>query len=114
MKTVSSTLTHCFLVLYDRASWLKNFALFISPSLLTILRLPAIFMARCWAVRRVEAPNSGSTSTFFGHQIVAHYKLQPATREKSHHNPVDGHDVPVPHFGVVLTQDVSGRRWQSA
>lgn len=38
----------------------------------------------------------------FGHQIVAHYK--PATSEKAHHNPVDGHDVPVPHFGVVLEQ----------
>ncbi len=38
----------------------------------------------------------------FGHQIVAH--LKPGTGEdKAHHNPVDGHDVPVPHFGVVLT-----------
>ena len=36
----------------------------------------------------------------FGHQIVAHYK--PGRSEK-HHNDVDGHDVPVPHFGVVLT-----------
>lgn len=35
---------------------------------------------------------------FFGHQIVAH--LAPGTPQ--HHNPVDGHDVPVPHFGVVL------------
>ena len=36
----------------------------------------------------------------FGHQFVIHYKdyEQPAI----HHNPVDGHDVPVPHFGVVL------------
>lgn len=38
----------------------------------------------------------------FGHQIVAH--LAPA-RERAHHNPVDGHDVPVPHFGVVLQWD---------
>jgi len=37
----------------------------------------------------------------FGHQIVAH--LVPAQAERPHHNPVDGHDVPVPHFGVVLT-----------
>lgn len=37
----------------------------------------------------------------YGHQIVAHY--QPALATKAlHHNPVDGHDVPVPHFGVVL------------
>jgi uncharacterized protein len=37
---------------------------------------------------------------FFGHQIVAH--LVPATAPR-HRNPVDGHDVPVPHFGAVLT-----------
>ena len=38
---------------------------------------------------------------FFGHQLVIHYK--PAEEAKdNHHNPVDGHDVPVPHFGVVL------------
>ena len=37
---------------------------------------------------------------FFGHQIVAH--LDPAMRPRRHSNPVDGHDVPVPHFGAVL------------
>ncbi len=40
----------------------------------------------------------------FGHQIVAHYKPAPASRAEAHANAVDGHDVPVPHFGVVLTQ----------
>ena len=39
----------------------------------------------------------------FGHQIVAH--LKPGHAANPHHNPVDGHDVPVPHFGVVLTMD---------
>jgi extradiol dioxygenase family protein len=40
----------------------------------------------------------------FGHQIVAHYKPRAAAQpDAAHHNPVDGHDVPVPHFGVVLT-----------
>ena len=37
---------------------------------------------------------------FYGHQIVAH--LAPDAAPRAHHNPVDGHDVPVPHFGVVL------------
>ena len=37
----------------------------------------------------------------FGHQIVAH--LDPAAQPLAVSNPVDGHDVPVPHFGVVLT-----------
>jgi len=35
----------------------------------------------------------------YGHQIVAH--LAPP-RAVDHHNEVDGHAVPVPHFGVVL------------
>jgi uncharacterized protein len=39
----------------------------------------------------------------FGHQIVAH--LDPASIGVRAHNPVDGHDVPVPHFGVVLTME---------
>ena len=37
---------------------------------------------------------------FFGHQIVAHLDAQMAPRRRS--NPVDDHDVPVPHFGAVL------------
>lgn len=35
-----------------------------------------------------------------GHQIVAH--LDPEARNIAVSNPVDGHDVPVPHFGIVL------------
>ena len=34
-----------------------------------------------------------------GHQFVTH--LAPA-RQQALHNPVDGHDVPVPHFGLIL------------
>lgn len=37
---------------------------------------------------------------FFGHQWVIHYK--PKTETAIHHNSVDGHEVPVPHYGVVL------------
>lgn len=37
----------------------------------------------------------------FGHQLVIHYKPK-STENSLHHNPVDGHDVPVPHYGVVL------------
>ncbi len=39
----------------------------------------------------------------YGHQIVAH--LAPAAKPVATSNPVDGHDVPVPHFGVVLTME---------
>ncbi|CAM1366285.1 Glyoxalase [Tenacibaculum soleae] len=41
---------------------------------------------------------------FFGHQLVIHQK-ENYTPTKSITNPVDGHDVPVPHFGVVLKWD---------
>ena len=37
---------------------------------------------------------------FFGHQIVAHLDRERAPG--THHTAVYGHDVPVPHFGVVL------------
>jgi len=37
----------------------------------------------------------------YGHQIVAHLDERARAPEPS--NAVDGHDVPVPHFGVVLT-----------
>jgi extradiol dioxygenase family protein len=38
----------------------------------------------------------------YGHQIVAHLDPSMPPVPESHHNPVDGHAVPVPHFGVVL------------
>ncbi|MBN69574.1 MAG: glyoxalase [Gimesia sp.] len=48
---------------------------------------------------------------FFGHQVVCHLNpdIGPDGSIAAHVNPVDGHGVPVPHFGVVLTMD----RWQS-
>jgi uncharacterized protein len=36
----------------------------------------------------------------YGHQLVTHLV---ADRPARAHNPVDGHDVPVPHFGLILT-----------
>ena len=42
---------------------------------------------------------------FYGHQIVAHLGGKAGN---SASNAVDGHDVPVPHFGVVLDMD----EWQ--
>lgn len=46
----------------------------------------------------------------YGHQFVCH--LNPALMAQpvsSHKNPVDGHGVPVPHFGVVLEMEA----WQA-
>jgi extradiol dioxygenase family protein len=39
---------------------------------------------------------------FFGHQLVIHEHPKTASQEHARTNAVDGHDVPVPHFGVVL------------
>ena len=40
---------------------------------------------------------------FYGHQIVAHLAPQEVRIRST--NPVDGDDVPVPHFGIVLPMD---------
>lgn len=44
----------------------------------------------------------------FGHQLVCHV-VASAAPDTPAHNPVDGHDVPVPHFGVVLEM----RDWEA-
>ncbi len=66
-----------------------------------------IAVARAFYGDLLGCPEGRSTETWvdfnlFGHQIVAHLHpgLEPGNRV--HHNPVDGDDVPVPHFGVVL------------
>tara|TARA_R110000772_G_scaffold52955_1_gene121255 strand:- start:14921 stop:15349 length:429 start_codon:yes stop_codon:yes gene_type:complete len=43
----------------------------------------------------------------YGHQIVTH--LDKDAKPQVMINPVDGEDVPVPHFGVVLTR----KQWES-
>ncbi|KGA03325.1 glyoxalase [Cobetia amphilecti] len=48
----------------------------------------------------------------YGHQFVCHLNpalADPASAVAQHRNPVDGHGVPVPHFGVVLEMDA----WQA-
>ncbi len=44
---------------------------------------------------------------FFGHQIVAH--LAPDECAETHRSAVDGKQVPVRHFGLVLDMDTWGR-----
>ncbi|MNG46451.1 Glyoxalase-like domain protein [compost metagenome] len=39
---------------------------------------------------------------FFGHQLVIHEHPKMDYQEKVISNSVDGHDVPAPHFGVIL------------
>lgn len=61
--------------------------------------------ARRFYAGTLGLPEGRSSDTWidfdlFGHQIVAH--VAPDSAGGLHHNPVDGHDVPVPHFGVIL------------
>jgi extradiol dioxygenase family protein len=61
--------------------------------------------ARAFYGGLLGCPEGRSSATWidfdlYGHQIVAH--LDPGMTVAAHSNPVDGHDVPVPHFGVVL------------
>lgn len=39
---------------------------------------------------------------FYGHQVVIHEHPKTQSQDHAHTNVVDGHDVPAPHFGVVL------------
>jgi extradiol dioxygenase family protein len=66
--------------------------------------------ARAFYGGTLNCPEGRSSETWidfdlFGHQIVAHYKTRQDRQEAAFANPVDGHDVPVPHFGVVLPWD---------
>ncbi len=60
----------------------------------------------------LACPEGRSSDTWidfnlYGHQLVCHLNPNIGENNKieSHYNPVDGHGVPVPHFGVVLNMD---------
>ena len=64
--------------------------------------------ARAFYGDLLDCPEGRSAPTWidfdlYGHQFVAH--LSPMLRDAQLTNPVDGHDVPVPHFGVLLEPD---------
>ncbi|WP_314410539.1 VOC family protein [Pseudomonas kuykendallii] len=42
---------------------------------------------------------------FYGHQLVIHEHPETDSQRHAGTNAVDGHDVPVPHFGIVLQWD---------
>ena len=63
-----------------------------------LLRPPS--MGSCSVVPRGAAPEIWVDFDLYGQQIVAH--LDPDKTVAEVHNPVDGHDAPVAHFGVVM------------
>jgi extradiol dioxygenase family protein len=67
-----------------------------------------IAAARAFWGETMGCPEGRSTADwvdfdFFGHQIVAH--LVEGRSADAEGNQVDGHNVPVPHFGIVLAMD---------
>ncbi|MGB5540010.1 MAG: VOC family protein [Gammaproteobacteria bacterium] len=64
--------------------------------------------ARAFYGRLLGCPEGRSAERWvdfnlYGHQLVCHLSPSRTGRVNAgQHNPVDGHDVPVPHFGVVL------------
>ncbi len=70
--------------------------------------------SRAFYGQLLECPEGRSDTqwvdfNFFGHQLVCHVSPSyPAARQTAS-NPVDGHAVPIPHFGVVLSLDT----WQT-
>ena len=58
------------------------------------------FYGELLGCREGRSSNRWIDFDLYGHQIVAH--LDDAAHPAGVTNPVDGHDVPVPHFGVVL------------
>ncbi|HIA35704.1 MAG TPA: glyoxalase [Flavobacteriales bacterium] len=76
------------------------------------LAIPVIDLATCRQFYReiLDCPEGRSDTkwvdfNFFGHQLVIHQKPDTHSIENQIYNPVDGHLVPVPHFGVVLDWD---------
>lgn len=65
------------------------------------------FYGRILGCREGRSADTWVDFSLYGHQIVAHYKppLPDNAGSSAHHNPVDGHDVPIPHFGIVLTME---------
>lgn len=61
------------------------------------------FYGRVLGCREGRSSDRWIDFDLYGHQIVAHrVDAAPRTAPAGGDNPVDGHDVPVPHFGVVL------------
>jgi extradiol dioxygenase family protein len=49
--------------------------------------------------------------SLYGHQIVCHF-VGENYRCIDYYNPVDGDEVPVPHFGAVLTEQQFMELWE--
>ncbi|WP_298632779.1 VOC family protein [uncultured Umboniibacter sp.] len=79
----------------------------LSPFHLAV-SVDSLAKAREFYGQLLECPEGRSSDrwvdfNFFGHQFVVHLDEHKQRTDVS--NIVDGHGIPVPHFGVVLTMD---------
>ena len=66
------------------------------------LKIARIFYNKKLGFNEGRSSNSWIDYNFFGHQLVIHETKEHA---KSTINLVNGHGVPIPHFGVVLSME---------
>ncbi len=78
----------------------------ISPFHLAIpvdnLDLCRNFYGKVLGCQEGRSSNQWVDFNFFGHQLVIHQRPEGAKAPNKVHNAVDGQQVPIPHFGVVL------------
>ena len=88
---------------FEREAHLNNIQPFHLAIPVTDLQQARSFYAEIFGCEEGRSSDSWVDFNFFGHQLVIHHKpADEAGANERHYNPVDGHDVPVPHFGVVL------------
>ena len=61
------------------------------------------FYVNILSCKEVRCTDSWINFNFYGHQLVVH--VYPNHRGHDHSNIVNGHSVPVPHFGIVMDWD---------
>lgn len=78
----------------------------VSPFHLAIpvdnLELCRNFYGKILGCKEGRSSNHWVDFNFFGHQLVIHQRPENEKVPEKVYNPVDGQQVPVPHFGVVL------------
>lgn len=84
---------------FDQISSMPNMPPFHLAFPVRDLEATRDFYTRVLGCRIGRRSDSWVDFDLYGHQIVAHLVPVPPGH---HHNAVDGHEVPVPHFGVVL------------
>lgn len=69
------------------------------------LRAARAFYGEVFGLEEGRSSEQWVDFNFFGHQLVIHEHPKMPYQDQANTNSVDGHDVPVPHFGVVLGWD---------